>query len=177
MAVVLVVLIAITAAGCGGQAPTAAEACPPVQVLAPDGSQVDLTGEWSGNDSGLYYIKQIDSCVWWSGVSNFVDQGQYPGQEWIMTFKGHVNSEGVLAGDFVDVKGSNPGAGTMTIELRPEQVNGVQVINLYRTAASGHQIGVTFWERHVAGPSAQPSPDQSPPPGESVPPTESPPAS
>jgi hypothetical protein len=106
-------------------------------------------------------MKQIGSCLWWSGLSNFVDQGQYPGQEWIMTFRGTINSDGVINGDFVDVKSSNPGNGTMTIEAHIDQVNGQGVVQLYRTAATGHEIGVTFWQRAAptpSGPATEPPP-------------------
>lgn len=118
--------------------------CPPVQVSGPDGQPLDLSGPWSGNDGGVYHIKQIGSCVWWSGLSNF--EGQYPGQEWIMAFRGTITStdaNAVITGDFVDVKSSNPGSGTMTIDAR----NDGGTVNLYRTAATGHGIGVTFWQR------------------------------
>ncbi len=151
--------IALTLAACGSSGPTASgdTGCPPVQVSGPDAQPLDLSGPWSGNDGGLYYVKQIGSCVWWSGLSNFVDQGQYPGQEWIMTFKGTMNSDGQITGDFVDVKSTNPGSGTMTIEARIDQVNGAGVVQLYRTAATGHEIGVTFWQR-----AAEPAPTEVP---------------
>jgi hypothetical protein len=151
---VLVVVLMLSA--CGSEA-TPAGACPPVQVSGPDGQPLDLSGTWSGNDGGLYYVKQIDSCVWWSGMSNFVEQGQYPGQEWIMTFRGTMNGDGVISGDFVDVKSSNPGSGMMTIEARIDQVEGQGVVNLYRTAATGHAIGVTFWRRAAETPSPTPA--------------------
>jgi hypothetical protein len=158
LALVLATIAAMLAA-CGGNGPAASgdTGCPPVQVSGPDGQPLDLSGPWSGNDGGLYYIKQIGSCVWWSGLSNFVDQGQYPGQEWIMTFKGTMNSDGQITGDFVDVKSTNPGSGTITIEARIDQVNGTGVVQLYRTAATGHEIGVTFWQRV-----AEPAPTEVP---------------
>jgi len=148
--------LAVTLAACaaGGPQPSGA-ACPPVQRSGPDGEPVDLSGAWSGNDGGLYYIKQIGTCVWWSGLSNF--EGQYPGQEWVMTFRGTMNDDGVISGDFVDVKSTNPGSGTLTIEARIDQVNGQGVIQLYRTAATGHPVGVTFWE-----PAAAPVPTLAP---------------
>ena len=150
---VSLVLAGTLALGCG----SSGEACPPVQLLAPGDppTPVDLSGQWSGNDGGLYHLKQLDSCVWWAGMSNFA--GQYPGQEWIMTFKGHVSTDGVIQGQFVDVKSNNPGSGTMTIEIRPEQVDGEQVLNLYRTAITGHQIGVSFWQRAVESPAPSPT--------------------
>ena len=154
--------VVLLLAGCGGSAqPSGDLGCPPVQVSGPDGQPLDLSGEWSGNDGGLYYIKQIGSCVWWSGLSNFVDQGQYPGQEWIMAFKGTMDADGHINGDFVDVKSSNPGDGTMTIEARIDQVNGQGVVQLYRTASTGHEIGVTFWQR-VTTPAPTPEPSQVP---------------
>jgi hypothetical protein len=141
--------IALTLVACGGNGPAASgdTGCPPVQVSGPDGQPLDLSGAWTGNDDGLYYIKQIGTCVWWSGLSNFVDQGQYPGQEWIMTFRGTIDADGRINGDFVDVKSSNPGSGTLTVEARIDQVNGTSVVQLYRTAATGHPVGVTFWQR------------------------------
>jgi hypothetical protein len=149
------VVIALSA--CGGSGPQASgdAACPPVQRSGPNGQPLDISGEWSGNDGGVYYIKQIGTCIWWSGQSNF--EGQYPGQEWIMTFRGTMNEDGVINGDFVDVKSSNPGSGTMTIEAHIDQVNGQGVVQLYRTAATGHEIGVTFWQR-----AAEPVPTQVP---------------
>jgi hypothetical protein len=30
----------------------------------PDGSG-ELTGAWSGNDGGTYYIRQVGDCIWW----------------------------------------------------------------------------------------------------------------
>jgi hypothetical protein len=169
-------LIALMLVACGGETPqpSGAAACPPVAVSGPDGQPLDLSGTWSGNDGGLYYIKQVDSCVWWSGVSNFVEQGQFPGQEWIMVFRGSMNDGGVINGDFVDVKSTNPGTGTMTIEARIEQVEGVgPVVNLHRTAATGHEIGVTFWTR-VEEPVPTETPTDAPPAETGAPETSAP---
>ena len=148
--------LAMSVAACGGAPQASGDAgCPPVQRSGPDGQPVDLSGAWSGNDGGLYYIKQIGTCVWWSGLSNF--DGQFPGQEWIMTYRGTMNEDGVISGDFVDVKSTNPGSGTITLEARIDQVNGEGVIQLYRTASTGHEIGVTFWQ-----PVAEPAPTEVP---------------
>jgi hypothetical protein len=74
-----------------------------------------------------------------------------------MTFRGTMNEDGLINGDFVDVKSTNPGSGTLTIEPRIDQVGGKGVIQLYRTAATGHPIGVTFWQ-----PIANPAPTLAP---------------
>lgn len=140
--------------GCGGGGGTS-ETCAPINLLAPDGSPYDLSGTWSGNDNGIYYIKQLDDCVWWSGMSDF--PGHFPGEDWIMTFKGHVVPEGVITGQFVDVKSTNPGSGTMTIEIRQEVVDGQQVLNLHRTALTGSSVGVSSWQRAPESPSPTPA--------------------
>jgi hypothetical protein len=28
----------------------------------------ELTGAWAGDDHGVYYIRQVDDCVWWFGT-------------------------------------------------------------------------------------------------------------
>lgn len=28
----------------------------------------ELTGAWEGNDTGVYYIRQVGACVWWFGT-------------------------------------------------------------------------------------------------------------
>jgi len=155
-------VLLLAACSGGSPQPSGEQACPPVQVSGPDGLPLDLSGVWSGNDTGVYYIKQIGSCVWWSGLSSFTDQGQYPGQEWIMTFRGMMDADGKINGDFVDVKSSNPGSGTMTIEARIDQVNGQAVVQLYRTGSTGHAIGVTFWQRTTEPTPTEPTPTEVP---------------
>jgi hypothetical protein len=159
-ACVAVLVAAGLIASCGSAAP--GEECPPVQVSGPDGQPLDLSGVWSGNDGGLYYIKQLGSCIWWSGQSNFTDQGQYPGQEWVMVFRGTMDADGHINGDFVDVKSSNPGSGTIAIDARIDQVNGQGVVQLYRTGSTGHPIGVTFWQPTTEPVPTEPTPTEPP---------------
>jgi len=78
----------VAIAGCGGDAasPTQRESTDPtpsqgvgsstpitdLSVIGcatkdPAGSG-ELTGTWEGNDSGVYYIRQVGDCVWWFGT-------------------------------------------------------------------------------------------------------------
>jgi hypothetical protein len=164
IAVAIVALLAVSVAGCSGEAVQSATpsgssvstaGCTPVELRGPDGRQIDLSGTWSGNDGGRYYIKQIDSCVWWSALSNFPSQSL--GDEWIMAFRGTLGADGRIVGDFVDVKGTNPGSGTMTIRVQAEERSGQVVVELYREQVTGHQIGVTFWERTTPDPLPTPA--------------------
>jgi hypothetical protein len=73
----LVSTLTLALAGCGVEA-TSPSPTPSVRVGTsdidlsaiacasndPTGSG-DLTGAWSGNDGGVYYIRQVGDCVWW----------------------------------------------------------------------------------------------------------------
>jgi hypothetical protein len=86
----VVLLLALVIAGCG----TSFESAPAEHVPSPspspsastgDGMAVtdlsaigcarsdpddegELTGAWAGNDTGVYYIRQVGDCVWWFGT-------------------------------------------------------------------------------------------------------------
>lgn len=90
MATVLVVLaLMLGLAGCGGNAAspsaredsassapsssagtgTTATDLSAIACATDDPADVgDLTGAWSGNDGGVYYIRQVGDCVWWFGT-------------------------------------------------------------------------------------------------------------
>ena len=84
----VVLLLALAVGGCGSDAPSpsapagSAEATPSaarsgmaMTDLSVVGCAVDdpadegaLTGAWAGNDTGVYYIRQVGDCVWWFGT-------------------------------------------------------------------------------------------------------------
>ena len=81
-------LLALAVAGCGTAAPTPPSgAGSPTATPSPASSGMavtdlsvigcaaddpadegELTGAWGGNDSGMYYIRQVGDCVWWFGT-------------------------------------------------------------------------------------------------------------
>jgi len=77
----LVSTLTLAIAGCGVDAPSpspspsertgtrdidlSAIAC---ATIDPTGSG-ELTGAWSGDDGGVYYIRQVGDCVWWFGTT------------------------------------------------------------------------------------------------------------
>jgi hypothetical protein len=95
-----VALLALAVAGCGGTAVSPTSSVPGSEPTAsspgasasatetPDVLDVgcaredpedvgDLTGAWSGNDNGVYYIRQVGDCVWWFGTSlSEIEPGQ-----------------------------------------------------------------------------------------------------
>jgi hypothetical protein len=67
----------------------------------------DLTGTWSGNDSGIYYIHQLGTVVWWYGEQartgpawGNVAHGRFQDDrlilEWADVPKGQIMSSGEL---------------------------------------------------------------------------------
>ena len=80
----VVLVLGIALAGCGSDvaSPTASVLSSPSPgsvTVATDLSVIgcatedsggvgNLTGAWQGNDSGIYYIRQVGDCVWWFGT-------------------------------------------------------------------------------------------------------------
>lgn len=61
-------------------------------------SNADLSGVWHCNDVGTYYVRQVDSKVWWLGLSR--DQGR----TFANVFQGTIDPGGnIISGDWADV--------------------------------------------------------------------------
>jgi hypothetical protein len=45
-----------------------------IDLFRPDVNRRNLTGAWSADDAGTYYVRQIDEQVWWLGLSR--DEGR-----------------------------------------------------------------------------------------------------
>ena len=69
------------AASTAPSATTAVAAPCEKRVLKFDPAKIDLTGAWLGDDEGIYYIRQLDKVVWWSGMSG---QAGRP-ESWVAT--------------------------------------------------------------------------------------------
>ena len=77
---IVALTLTLALAGCGE------DAAPPVPSPSADASTTatglsaiacatddptdvgELTGAWSGNDGGTYYLRQVGDCVWWFGT-------------------------------------------------------------------------------------------------------------
>jgi hypothetical protein len=61
-------LVALALAGQGGARSAELVKCsstaPPLDSL---GRPIDLTGTWGASDRQQYYLRQIGSCLWWTG--------------------------------------------------------------------------------------------------------------
>ena len=74
-------VLTLAATGCGDSGPGPSAASPSASASGPafDLSAIgcatddptdagELTGAWQGDDSGVYYIRQVGDCVWWFGT-------------------------------------------------------------------------------------------------------------
>lgn len=109
----------------GASAQPEASECSPVDLRAPSGSRVALTGSWRSNDHGVYDIYQRGSCVFWLGMSQ--DPGSQPGSNWTNVLVGTVRNDFTIVGRWGDVP-FNPSIttdnlfyGRVTIRIEFEQ--------------------------------------------------------
>jgi hypothetical protein len=82
-----------------GSSPPAA-ACEPIDLHAPDGTRVDLTGTWRGGP-GVHFVRQDGDCVWW--VSMSTTPGQERGAEVLVLFRGKLAPDFTLNGEWMSV--------------------------------------------------------------------------
>jgi hypothetical protein len=68
-----------------------------------------LTGVWSSNDAGTYYVRQIGDTVWWLGMS--VDEGR----TFANVFRGTLQN-GQISGEWSDIPlGETSNSGTLAV--------------------------------------------------------------
>jgi hypothetical protein len=84
-------------------------ACSTLDLSAPSGEPVDLTGTWETEvwtpRAGTYYLQQIGHCLWWAGGFPLTreDPTFGPTGNWINVFRGAIGSDFTVAGDWTDV--------------------------------------------------------------------------
>lgn len=95
-----------------------------------------LTGVWSGDDAGTYYVRQTENTVWWLGLS--VDEGR----TFANVFRGTIQN-GQISGHWADVPlGQTSNAGTLAVSGDA----GVQSATWRRTGETGGFSGA-FWDK------------------------------
>jgi hypothetical protein len=99
-------LTALALAGQGGARSAELVRCSSITpVLDSLGRSIDLTGTWTGSDSKQYYLRQVGSCLWWSG--------SVAGSN---VFFGSVSPSGVV-GQWADVRRTRGTTGTLALAM------------------------------------------------------------
>jgi hypothetical protein len=140
VAVLALFTFALAVAGCGGNAAvpsagvgsTSAASSPGVAAsttaateLTAIGCATDdpedvgaLTGAWSADDGGVYYIRQVGDCVWWFGTDLArVEPGQNAQRGFSNVAAGHVEGSEIEL-EWADVPlGNILGGGGLTVTI------------------------------------------------------------
>ena len=91
-------------------------------------SSLDLTGAWSVDGHGIYFIQQIGSSVWWTGLSGLGEPIDRSGRDWTNVFKGEIKGL-TVTGTYVDVpKGESQLSGPVKLELRKTASGGASLV-------------------------------------------------
>ena len=102
---------------------TADELCPEVQLRAPSGDRVRLTGTWFADDFGDYFITQRASCLHWLGM-NAAREDVPAGEWWTNVYVGQIASDFSVHGEWADVpyrsfysEGEQPNSGEIVLNI------------------------------------------------------------
>ncbi|VVB68922.1 Putative peptidoglycan binding domain protein [uncultured archaeon] len=87
-----------------------------VTVICPSVIAQDLSGIWSCDNGGTFYIRQIGNTLWWLGENN-------PGNpDWADVAKGSIDRD-VISLEWADVpKGTNNLQGTLVLRIESDEV-------------------------------------------------------
>lgn len=83
---------------------------------------IDVTGVWTCDDGGLYYIRQVGDTVVWAGLH---DSGFHKGIEFTNVFWGTLSPDGQsVGGEWADVpRGGTEGWGNLRCTIQTAHVN------------------------------------------------------
>ena len=94
----------------------------------------DLTGRWTCNDGGTYYLRQLGNEVFWYGEYSPINPG------WSNVARGKILNSTLFL-EWADVpKGSNMGTGLLMLKI-------VSNNRLERVDLSGGGFGGSIWSR------------------------------
>jgi hypothetical protein len=114
--------------------------------------QFDLTGAWSADDGGIYFIRQLpDGSVTWAGLH---ESGFHMGLEFTNVFQGQISPDGTtIVGEWADVpRGGTMNAGELTLAIIFSVVHGVTVPAELEKIPDGTSggFGATVWTAGAA---------------------------
>jgi hypothetical protein len=66
-------------------------------------SQVDLTGVWTSDDGGSYFVHQVGNVVWWLGWAPANATDFHKGIQFTNVFRGIIAGNNSVSGEWADV--------------------------------------------------------------------------
>ena len=117
-----------------------------MSVLPLSAQTPNLTGTYTADDGGIYYMQQSGNTLWWAGMS--LDQNLTPDVQWhrglnfTNVFSGTINPDGTVTGQSSDVtRGLTLNSGSMTLVIGSS--NGMS--QLTKIGAAGNGFGGSVW--------------------------------
>ena len=99
-----------------------------LSLLIPTVAMADLTGTWSGDDGGTYYLRQTGNIVHWYG------ERAHNNPAWANVYQGRVHNNRI-EGKWVDVpKGQTMSRGKLMLDIRH---NGNVLVATHKTGGFG----------------------------------------
>lgn len=132
-------------------------ACGPLELRAPDGRPVFLSGTWIGTGDpnaipkpSVYHVIQTNDCIVWVGLS--AEDGEPLGASWIETFHGTIDSDFVIEGRWDEVFGAQGGGaegsrGAISVKIEFAPDDGGYDVELHLLDSVGDVHFIKRWVR------------------------------
>jgi hypothetical protein len=121
--------------------PAVAAVCDKVDK-AFDATKLELTGPWAGDDDGIYYLRQVDSFLWWNGMSGRAGSPSGLGRDFNNVARGEIKGL-VIDVAWADVpRGGILGNGTLNLKIEKDGAANVRIVKVSET---GTGFGNTLW--------------------------------
>jgi hypothetical protein len=105
-------------------------------------AKVDLSGSWAGDDGGIYYLRQLNSILWWNGMSERGGTLARLGKDWNNVARGQIKSLAIDV-EWADVpRGEALGNGTMSLKIEDDGTGNVRIVKVTET---GTGFGNSVW--------------------------------
>lgn len=123
--------------------PVVGAVCLPNSIRFDPTATIDLTGAWAGDDGGIYYVRQLGSVIWWSGMSERDQPPASLGRDWNNVGRGELGKDLTIVSDWADVpRGGILGSGTVTLKVGPDADGNLQIT---KRSETGTGRGDTLW--------------------------------
>jgi hypothetical protein len=107
-----------------------------------DATKIELTGPWAGDDDGIYYLRQVDSFVWWNGMSGRAGSPSGLGRDFNNVARGEIKGLSIDVA-WADVpRGGILGNGTLNLKIEKDAAGNVHIVKVSET---GTGFGNTLW--------------------------------
>lgn len=95
---------------------------------------MDLTGAWSADDDGIYYLRQLGKTLWWSGMSGRSGPPSGLGRDWNNVATGEIKDDLTIDLDWADVpRGRVMGSGTLVWKIVDDGTGNARLTKLSET--------------------------------------------